>query len=233
MVNLRQAHCDIDGCDKPHCAKGLCKMHYYRLRNTGTTDVAPQPERATCSVDGCPSVVKSRGYCNRHYQQVRNSGAVQPDDARDLSERFWARVDRSDPDGCWPWTGSTTKGYGNVRIEGAMHRVHRLAWVLTYGAIHESREIDHRCHDSSCRLGDHCPHRRCCNPAHLKSVTHIENMAAERSSLGSISGARQRAKLTCPRGHIYDEANTYTNSQGYRRCRACDREKQAARRAHV
>lgn len=206
-------------------------MHYYRLRNTGTTDAAPRPERATCSVDGCPSVVKSLSYCNRHYQQIRNSGAVQPDDPRDPFERFWDRVDRSDPDGCWLWTGSTTKGYGYVRINGASHRVHRLAWVLTYGAIHPDREIDHRCHDSSCRLGDQCPHRRCCNPAHLKSVTHVENMAAERSSLGSISGARQRAKLTCVRGHAYDEANTYVTPDGHRHCRACNRDKAAARRA--
>lgn len=230
MVFLRQTHCDVEGCDKPHCAKGLCKMHYYRLRNTGTTDAAPRPERAMCSVDGCPSVVKSRGYCGRHYQQIRNSGTIQPDDHRDPFERFWDRVDRSDPDGCWPWTGSTTKGYGYVTIDGTGFRAHRLAWVLTNGAIHPGREIDHRCHDSSCRLGDRCPHRRCCNPAHLKSVTHIENMAADRSSLGALSGARQSAKTHCPHGHPYDEANTYVTSKGYRYCRTCNRAAAARRR---
>lgn len=207
-------------------------MHYYRLRNTGTTDAAPRPERATCSVEGCSSVVKSVGYCGRHYQQIRNSGAIQPDDTRDLSERFWDRVDRSDADGCWPWTGSTSpKGYGYVATDGKKLSVHRLAWVLTHGAIHPGREIDHRCHDSSCRLGDQCPHRRCCNPAHLKSVTHIENMAADRSSLGSISGERQLAKVTCPRGHVYDEANTYITPTGHRHCRACNRDKAASYRA--
>jgi hypothetical protein len=206
-------------------------MHYYRLRNTGTTDAAPRPERATCSVEGCPSVVKSRGYCNRHYQQVQAHGDVQADDDRDSAERFWSRVDRSDPDGCWPWTGGTTKGYGNVRIEGAHHRAHRLAWTLTHGPIEPGREIDHRCHDSSCRLGDRCPHRRCCNPAHLKSVTHPENMAPARSSMGSLAGDRQRAKRKCPAGHSYSPANTYVTSQGYRRCRTCDRDKHRVRRA--
>src|SRR5688500_15250667 len=195
-------------------------MHYYRLRNTGSTELAPRVT-ASCAVAGCPAPIKPRGMCGRHYQQVRNSGAVQPDDGRPPAERFWSRVDQTGgPDTCWPWTGSTTKGYGNVRLGGVSYRAHRLAWIYAHGAIPVGREVDHRCHDSSCRLGDLCPHRRCCNPRHLKVVEHAENMAPDRSSLGSLAGARQRAKSHCPRGHAYTAANTYVSSQGYRRCRA-------------
>lgn len=41
----------------------------------------------------------------------------------------------------------------------------------------------------------------------------------------------------CPRGHAYDEANTYYNKNGHRSCRAChrerERERQRARRSSV
>lgn len=29
--------CDVDGCEKKHFGKGLCNMHYLRVRNHGTT----------------------------------------------------------------------------------------------------------------------------------------------------------------------------------------------------
>ena len=32
----RQTVCGVDGCDKAHEAKGLCNMHYLRLRKTGS-----------------------------------------------------------------------------------------------------------------------------------------------------------------------------------------------------
>lgn len=221
--------CSLDGCGKPHLAKGLCRMHYYRLRNTGSTDARPPAPREHCSVEGCPSVVKSRSFCNRHYQQWR-AGGIRPDDERTTAERFWSRVDKT-PDGCWPWTGKTSRGYGYVRIDGVLVGAHRFAWQLTNGPIPAGREIDHRCHDSSCRMGDQCPHRRCVNPAHLKAVTHLENMAPGRSSMGAVAAVGQRGKTHCPRNHPYDEANTYVTSSGYRHCRACNREKSRLRRS--
>lgn len=38
-------------------------------------------------------------------------------------------------------------------------------------------------------------------------------------------------KTHCPRGHAYDEGNTYTSSSGKRNCRACRREQTRAYRA--
>lgn len=34
-------------------------------------------------------------------------------------------------------------------------------------------------------------------------------------------GRHQAAKTHCPKGHAYDEANTYTDRQGHRYCRKC------------
>jgi hypothetical protein len=198
-------------------------MHYYRLRNTGTTDAPPATPPKPCSVDECTAVAKSRGLCNRHYQQLKTHGEIRPDDLRSHADRFWARVNKSGT-GCWIWTGSTTNGYGNVRIDGRPWRVHRYAWELLNGPIPAGREVDHTCHDSSCRAGADCPHRRCVNPAHLSIVLHVENMAPDRSSMATTAGERQRAKTHCPHGHPYSPDNTYINKHdGSRRCRTCDR----------
>jgi hypothetical protein len=50
------------------------------------------------------------------------------------------------------------------------------------------------------------------NPAHLEAVTHRENMLR--------SAAMTTRKPRCPRGHPYDEANTYW-WRGVRHCRLC------------
>lgn len=41
---------------------------------------------------------------------------------------------------------------------------------------------------------------------------------------------RNERKTHCPKGHPYDEANTYVTKQGHRLCRACHRERARAQR---
>ena len=45
--------CEVDGCDRPHAARGLCRRHYQSPRR--------------CEVDGCQRPVKARDRCHRHY----------------------------------------------------------------------------------------------------------------------------------------------------------------------
>jgi hypothetical protein len=59
-------------------------------------------------------------------------------------------------------------------------------------------------------------------PAHIEAVAHVVN--AQRGNAGSHLAARKR----CPRGHPYDEANTYINAAGWRFCRTCNRERSRA-----
>lgn len=93
-----------------------------------------------------------------------------------MSSDFWAKVDRSGPDECWPWTGSLNDGgYGRIAHKGRQTLAHRVAYELTAGAIPDGFVIDHICHDDSCRMP--CGHRSCCNPAHLRACTVTENVS--------------------------------------------------------
>lgn len=97
------------------------------------------------------------------------------------------------PEGCWQFTGATTsRGYGCVGAgrRGSTEMLHRVAVLASGRAIPDGMTVDHTCHDSlTCRLGVECPHRRCCNPAHLAVVTPGANTA------------RQWEAGVCAKGH--------------------------------
>jgi hypothetical protein len=81
-------------------------------------------------------------------------------------QRFWSKVDKSGgPDACWIWAaGKTAAGYGELGIHKHIVYSHRLAWILTYGEIHDGLCVCHKC--------DNPP---CCNPDHLFLGTASDN----------------------------------------------------------
>lgn len=82
-------------------------------------------------------------------------------------EDFWARVQRGNPDSCWPWLGPKMKsGYGQATISRRHTTAHRLAFELTNGAIPEGLNVLHR-----------CDNRICCNPNHHFLGTQKDNIA--------------------------------------------------------
>jgi hypothetical protein len=135
-------------------------------------------------------------------------------------DRYERDVDRSGgPDGCWPWQGYIgTWGYGQMWAERATQLAHRVAWDLAVGPIPAGMSVLHR-----------CDNRPCCNPSHLFLGTHTDNVR----DMAAKERDWQSRKLHCPRGHEYNEANTYhrPSAPNERECRACNRENQRARRA--
>ena len=129
----------------------------------GRTDV---PESTTCTVDGCDREKRARGWCSRHYAYWHKYRRPPiPPAMREPDARFDAKVDRSDPAGCWLWTGSLRAGYGRFWVDGTVVQAHRYAYERVVGPIPADRELDHLC-----RI------RRCVNPDHLDVVTPSENV---------------------------------------------------------
>jgi len=122
--------------------------------------------------------------------------------ANAFEEWFWEQVEKRD-DGRWEWKGWKDKaGYGVVTV-----MAHRLAYMLTTGAIGKGLALDHLCRE-----------RDCVNPAHLDPVPNTVNIMR-----GVGFGAKNAAKTACHKGHPFDEANTGFWKNGGRYCRICKR----------
>jgi hypothetical protein len=120
---------------------------------------------------------------------------------RPASDRFWVKVDKNGPNGCWLWTASlSTNGYGQISVANRPVFAHRLSYEMLVGPIPKGLELDHLC-----RV------RHCCNPAHLEPVTHVMNL--RRSPLVTSTH--------CKKGHEFTPGTTYVRPSGGRLCRIC------------
>jgi|ERR1044071_3544653 hypothetical protein len=126
-----------------------------------------------------------------------------------LSQRLYRRIWLGD--GCWEREGYHTRdGYSTIKEGGQTLLAHRVSYELFFGPIPEGTEIDHLCRNPGC-----------VRPDHLEAVPHVVNV--RRGLIGINQTAHNRIKTHCPKGHPYDETNTYISPRGHRRCRACRR----------
>lgn len=121
-------------------------------------------------------------------------------------DRFWSRVTVSTTNECWEWKMSSgSHGYGQVgwSAQGRNYMVlaHRVAYEIAKGPIPADLTVDHICR-----------HRRCCNPAHLRLLTNLENARSNAQSL----------RTHCPLGHPYSGDNLGIRGR-QRWCRQCMR----------
>ena len=110
-------------------------------------------------------------------------------------EDFWEKVEKQEGDGCWLWTGSTSKGYGSFSIHNKGVLAHRLSWELLRGTIPDGLFVCHNCPG-----GDN---PRCVRPDHLFLGTQVENMADAAHKGRTARGDRSPARLhpeRIPRG---------------------------------
>ncbi len=144
-----------------------------------------------------------------------------PPRRKTLEEYFWARVKKTAT--CWLWTGRTMHfGYGVIQLyQRAPHiSSHRASWMIHHGSIPNGLWVLHKCDVPAC-----------VNPDHLFLGTHADNMKdAQRKGRLSVPGKGWLGKRThCPRGHEFNEKNTYvyrTGKKVVRLCRPCRKENQ-------
>jgi len=72
-------------------------------------------------------------------------------------ERFWAKVDKSDTDGCWPY--QTSDRYGTFTVNGRAYGAHCYAYMVSVGPIPAGLFVCHRCDNGPCCRPDHLFHR--------------------------------------------------------------------------
>lgn len=139
-----------------------------------------------------------------------------------IEQRLNSLVDMRGADECWPWRGALEhNGYGRIAISSKPFRkapAHRVAYELRNGPIPSGLEAHHI-----------CSNRACCNPSHIKPITHREN-----TLLGDTITARAAGTTHCPQGHPYDSENTLLYSaKGGRLCRVCQRQHQRNHKARL
>lgn len=80
------------------------------------------------------------------------------------AEKFWKRVDKSSPTGCWVWQGYCQK-FGHGWLGSRFGLAHRFAWSLLRGPL-----------DAKACLLHHCDNPPCVNPEHLYVGDRQDNM---------------------------------------------------------
>jgi len=129
-------------------------------------------------------------------------------------ELFWQKVRKAGSNDCWEWTGYRNHaGYGvqNTGRGRKGHKpqlAHRIAFLLSGGELTDDQAfVLHSC--------DNPP---CCNPAHLRAGTRLDN-AIDRESRGRGGNhrgtANGRSKLT-PEDVVAIRA-AYTGARGQQR----------------
>jgi hypothetical protein len=124
---------------------------------------------------------------------------------RPPEDRFWPKVDAHGD--CWEWTGAKANGYGRFHDGTHVVSAHRYAYQHLVGTIPEGMVLDHLC-----RV------RHCCNPDHLRVITHRENTLC-----GYNSPATNARKTHCLRGHPLTGDNIRIRAHGDRFCKECRR----------
>ena len=91
---------------------------------------------------------------------------------RELSDVFqYIDMRGGDTEQCWPYVGSySDKKLPYFAYERKKLIAYRVVYELTHGPIPPGHVVRHKCDSQG------CPGFTCCNPAHLETGTHQQNM---------------------------------------------------------
>ncbi len=124
-------------------------------------------------------------------------------------ERFWPKVNKEAPNGCWTWTAATNGHYGSFWSgypDDKKLLAHKFSWERFYGTVPYGLMVDHTCRN-----------KLCVNPKHLQLVTPW-------GSQHFSTDETNAAKTHCKHGHSLMDARLVHCADGYIRrvCRVCD-----------
>lgn len=217
--------CSVDGCGKPHLARGLCNKHYLRLRIHGHA-LAGGPERHQadfCSDQSCNRRHFSRGLCRRHYAKWKAkfgkrcsvSGCDRPHNAHGFCQAHEKRFKKfGDPYAGRPLPGEVLAFLSNVVLKLETNDCFPWPYTRSYdgyakisandgGSQLVSRRICESTHGPAPTPAHHAAHtcgkghEGCVNPRHIVWKTPTENMADKLVHGTHMRGERApNAKLT-------------------------------------
>jgi hypothetical protein len=137
-----------------------------------------------------------------------------------LAKRFWNHVPDQPGLDCWEWVGLRfSNGYGRLKsssdsARGSKRRkilsAHRVAFQLCCASIPVGMDVCHA-----------CDNRGCVNPQHLFVGTRKENMQDAKAKGRLVQMGKRKSR--CINGHAYSDDNIIYQSNGGRRCKACQR----------
>lgn len=172
-----QRICSVDGCGKEIVARGLCDMHYRRLKKHGDPHKKIVREAAgirPCVIAGCEGSTgmpgTARGLCASHYNRWQKHGDPVAGGTSPHAPIQWIRDHAGyEGDDCLTWPFSRgNAGYGKIQINGKSSPASRRMCIEAHGNPPDPKmEAAHSCGNG---------HLGCVNPRHLRWLTQRENL---------------------------------------------------------
>lgn len=78
--------CTVPGCFKPFLAKGMCNMHWWRVKRYGDPNFTSFNFK--CKVEGCGRKHRAKGWCSKHFEQHRRSSGYHATAQRKPKTRY-------------------------------------------------------------------------------------------------------------------------------------------------